>query len=238
MTTQIELGDVTVDVVFKDIKNIHLSVYPPNGRVKISAPLRMDIDTIRIFAISRLGWIKQKQKKFQEQERETPREYLDLESHYVWGKRYLLKIIEVDEAPSVELKHNKMILRVRPGTDDKKKQAIIDAWYREQLKKAVPPLIARWEPLLGVKVERFFVQRMKTKWGSCNYKARNIRLNTELAKKPEECLEYTIVHEMTHLLEPTHNSRFITLMDRFMPKWQFCKDKLNQLPVSHENWSY
>lgn len=238
MITQIELGDMTVDVVFKDIKNIHLSVYPPTGRVKISAPLGMDIDTIRIFAISRLGWIKQKQKKFQEQERETPREYLDLESHYVWGKRYLLKIIEVDEAPSVEIKHNKIILRVRPGTDDKKKQAILDAWYREQLKKAVPPLIARWEPLLGVKVERFFVQRMKTKWGSCNYKARNIRLNTELAKKPEECLEYTIVHEMTHLLEPTHNSRFNTLMDRFMPKWQFCKDKLNQLPVSHENWIY
>ncbi len=238
MITQIELGDITVDVVFKDIKNIHLSVYPPTGRVKISAPLRMDIDTIRIFAISRLGWIKQKQKKFQGQERETPREYLDLESHYVWGKRYLLKILEVNEAPSVELKHNKIILRVRPETDDKKKQAIIDAWYREQLKKAVPPLIARWEPLLGVKVERFFVQRMKTKWGSCNCKARNIRLNTELAKKPIECLEYTIVHEMTHLLEPTHNSRFIALMDQFMPKWQFCRDKLNKLPVSHENWIY
>ena len=238
MTTQIELGDITVDVVLKDIKNIHLSVYPPAGRVKISAPLRMDIDTIRIFAISRLGWIKQQQKKFQEQERETPREYLDLESHYVWGKRYLLKVVEVDEAPSVELKHSKMVLRVRPGTDDKKKKAIIDAWYREQLKKAVPPLIARWEPLMGVKVERFFVQRMKTKWGSCNHKAHNIRLNTELAKKPKEYLEYIIVHEMAHLLEPTHNSRFITLMDQFMPKWQFYRDKLNQLPVSHENWIY
>lgn len=238
MTTQIELGDITVDVVLKDIKNIHLSVYPPAGRVRISAPLRMDIDTIRIFAISRLGWIKQQQKKFQEQERETPREYLDLESHYVWGKRYLLKVIEVNEAPSVELKHSKMILRMRPGTDDKKKQAIVDAWYREQLKKAVPPLIAKWEPLMGVKVERFFVQRMKTKWGSCNHKAHNIRLNTELAKKPKEYLEYIIVHEMAHLVESTHNSRFVTLMDRFMPKWQFCRDKLNQLPVSHENWIY
>lgn len=238
MTTQIKLGDITADVVLKDIKNIHLSVYPPNGRVRISAPLRMDIDTIRVFAISRLGWIKQQQKKFQEQERETPREYLNLESHYVWGKRYLLKVIENDEVPSVELKHRKMVLCVRPGTDDKKKQAIIDSWYREQLKKAVPPLIARWEPLLGVKVERFFVQRMKTKWGSCNYKARNIRLNTELAKKPQECLEYVVIHEMAHLLEPTHNSRFIMLMDRFMPKWQFYRDKLNQLPVSHENWNY
>ncbi len=238
MTTQIKLGDITADVVLKDIKNIHLSVYPPNGRVRISAPLRMDIDTIRVFAISRLGWIKQQQKKFQEQERETPREYLNLESHYVWGKRYLLKVVENDEVPSVELKHRKMVLCVRPGTDNKKKQAIIDSWYREQLKKAVPPLIARWEPLLGVKVERFFVQRMKTKWGSCNYKARNIRLNTELAKKPQECLEYVVIHEMAHLLEPTHNSRFIMLMDRFMPRWQFYRDKLNQLPVSNENWVY
>ncbi|AKB27661.1 putative metal-dependent hydrolase [Methanosarcina siciliae T4/M] len=238
MTTQIELGDITVDVVLKDIKNIHLSVYPPNGRVKISAPLRMDMDTIRVFAISRLGWIKQQRKKFREQARETPREYLDLESHYVWGKRYLLKVIEVCEAPSVELKHNKMILRVRPGTADEKKQAVVDAWYREQLKKAIPPLIAKWEPLMDVKVERFFVQRMKTKWGSCNHKARNIRLNTELAKKPPECLEYIIIHEMTHLLEPTHNSRFIALMDRFMSKWQFYRDRLNQLPVSHENWIY
>ncbi len=238
MPEQIKLGAITVDVVFKDIKNIHLSVHPPAGRVRISAPLRMDIDTIRVFAISRLGWIKQQQKKFQEQERETPREYLELESHYVWGKRYLLKITEAEEAPSVELKHNKMVLRVRPGTDDKKKQAIIDAWYREQLKKAVPLLISRWEPLMGVKVERFFVQRMKTKWGSCNHKARNIRLNTELAKKPPECLEYIIIHEMAHLLEPTHNSRFVTLMDRFMPKWEFYRDKLNQLPVSHENWIY
>ncbi len=238
MTRKIELGDITVDVVLKDIKNIHLSVYPPNGRVKISAPLRMDMDTIRVFAISRLGWIKKQQKKFQEQERETPREYLDLESHYVWGKRYLLRVVEVDEAPSVELKHNKMVLRVRPGTDDKKKKDIIDAWYREQLKKAVPPLIAKWELLLGVKVNRFFVQRMKTKWGSCNHKARNIRLNTELARKPEECLEYTVVHEMAHLLEPTHNSRFISLMDQYMPKWQFFRDKLNQLPVRHEDWIY
>jgi predicted metal-dependent hydrolase len=238
MTTQIELGDITVDVVLKDIKNIHLSVYPPVGRVKISAPSRMDLDTIRVFAISRLGWIKQQQKKFQEQERETPREYLELESHYVWGKRYLLKIIEVNAAPSVELKHNKMILRVRPGADEKKKQEIIDAWYRDQIKKAVPPLIAKWEQLLGVKVERFYVRRMKTRWGSCNHQAFSIRFNTDLAKKPKECLEYIVVHEMAHLRETTHNSRFVTLMDQFMPNWQFYRDKLNQLPVSHENWIY
>ncbi|MCQ6962975.1 M48 family metallopeptidase [Methanolobus chelungpuianus] len=238
MVTQIQLGEITADVVFKDIKNIHLSVYPPTGKVRISAPLRMDIDKIRIFAISKLGWIKQQQKKLQEQERETPREYLDRESHYVWGKRYLLEVLEVDEAPSVELKHKKMILRVRPGADENKKQEVIDAWYREQLRKAALPLIAKWEKLMGIKVERLLIRRMKTKWGSCNPKAGNILLNTELAKKPSECLEYIVVHELSHLLEPTHNSNFIVLMDRFMPKWQFYKNKLNQLPVSHVNWIY
>src|SRR2546425_822228 len=205
MVTQVAFGDITADVVLKDIKNIHLSVYPPSGRVRIAAPSRMRLDTIRVFAISKLGWIKQQQQKLQAQERETPREYLDRESHYVWGKRYLLKVIEGHEAPSVALQHRWMLLRVHPGTDAKKKRAIVEAWYRQQLKKAVPPLIARWEPLMGVKVERFFVRRMKTKWGSCNHGARTLRLNTELAKKPRECLEYIIVHEMTHLLEPTQD---------------------------------
>ena len=238
MVTQIELGDITVDVVLKEIKHIHLSVYPPSGRVRISAPSRMSLNTIRIFTISKLDWIKQQRKKLQEQERETPREYLDRESHYVWGKRYLLKVIEGNAAPSVALKHRWMLLRVRPGTDAKKKRAIVEAWYRWQLKKAVPPLIARWEPLMGVKAERFFVQRMKTKWGSCNHGARSIRLNTELAKKPRECLEYIVVHEMTHVLEPTHNARFVALMNQFMPQWQFYREQLNRLPVSHAAWAY
>jgi predicted metal-dependent hydrolase len=238
MVRQLKLGDITVDVMLKDIKNVHLSVHPPTGRVRISAPARMSLDTIRVFAISKLGWIKQQQKKLQKQDRETPREYLDRESHYVWGKRYLLTVSESNQAPSVELKHSRMLLRVRPGTDERRRQTIVEGWYREQLKKAVPPLIAKWEPLLGVKVKRFFVQRMKTKWGSCNPAAGNIRLNTELAKKPPECLEYIVVHEMTHLLEPTHNARFKTLMDRFMPKWQFYIDQLNRLPVSHEDWVY
>lgn len=238
MIERIELGDIDVDVVKKDIKNIHLSVYPPAGKVRISAPLRMDIDTIRVFAITKLGWIKNQQKKLREQQRETPREYLDRESHYVWGKRYLLKVLEKDAAPEVELKHSKMLLQIRPATNDEKKQEILDAWYREQLKEAVPALIAKWQPLMGVKVEKFFVRRMKTKWGSCSTKANSIRLNTDLAKKPPECLEYIVVHEMVHLLEPTHNSRFISLMDQFMPKWRFYKDELNKLPVRHEHWGY
>ena len=198
MVKQLTLGDITVDVMFKDIKNVHLSVHPPTGRVRISAPLRMSLDNIRVFAISKLGWIKQQQKKLQEQQRETPREYLDRESHYVWGKRYLLEVIQIDQPPSIELKHNRMLLRVRPGTDENRRQALVEGWYREQIKNAVPPLIARWETMMGVTVNRFFVQRMKTKWGSCNPAAGHIRLNTELAKKPPECLEYIVVHEMTH----------------------------------------
>jgi predicted metal-dependent hydrolase len=238
MLSQIKLGDIAVDVVLKDIKNVHLSVYPPTGRVRISAPKRMRIDTIRVFAVSKLDWIKQQQTKLREQERETPREYVDRESHLVWGKRYLLTVYESGEPPSIELKHSRMLLRVRPRTDEAKRQALVDEWYREQLKEAVPPLLARWQPLLGARVERFFVQRMKTKWGSCNHEARTIRLNTELAKKPAECLEYLVVHELVHLLEPTHNARFVALMDRFMPRWQFRRQVLNQLPVRGERWSY
>jgi predicted metal-dependent hydrolase len=238
MMAQVQLGDIAVDVVKKDIKNVHLSVYPPAGRVRISAPSRMSLDTIRVFAIAKLDWIKQQQKKLREQERETPREYLDRESHYVWGKRYLLKMAETSSAPEVDLKGNLLTLRIRSGSSEEKKQAALEKWYREQLKAAVPPLIAKWEPLLGVNVKRFFVQRMKTKWGSCSHGAGSIRLNTELAKKPAKCLEYIVVHEMIHLLEPTHNSRFVDLMDRFMPKWQFQRQELNRLPVRHETWGY
>jgi len=238
MASQIKLGDIAVDVVLKDIKNVHLSVYPPTGRVRISAPQRMSIDTIRVFAISKLDWIKQQQTKLREQERETPRDYVERGSHYVWGTRYLLTVSDSAGPPSIEMKHGRMLLRVRPGEDEDKRRDLVEEWYREQLKEAVPPLLARWQPLLDVKVERFFVQRMKTKWGSCNHKARTIRLNTELAKKPAECLEYIVLHEMVHLLEPRHNTRFARLLDHFMPQWQHYRDTLNGLPVRHERWSY
>jgi predicted metal-dependent hydrolase len=238
MATRIQLGTIEADVVLKDIKNIHLSVHPPVGRVSISAPRRMSLDTIRVFAISKLAWIKQQQRKIREQEREPPREYLERESHYVWGKRYLLSLIERDEPPSVGLHHNKLVVQIRPDTDTAKRQAILDAWYREQLRQALPALIAKWEPQMGVKVARFFVQRMKTRWGSCNHQARNIRLNTDLAKKPRECLEYITIHEMVHLLEPTHNARFVSLMDRFAPSWRMQRQVLNRLPVRHEDWDY
>ena len=238
MASQITLGDIAVDVILKDIKNVHLSVHPPTGRVRIAAPRRMRMDTIRVFAISKLEWIRQQQTKLRAQERETPRDYVNRESHYVWGKRYLLTLAENDEPPSIELTHSRMLLRVRPGTDEGKRKALVEEWYREQLRDSVTALLTRWQSLLGVRVQRFFVQRMKTKWGSCNDKARTIRLNTELAKKPPECLEYIVVHELVHLLEPTHNRRFVALMDGLMPKWQFHRQALNRLPVRREKWTY
>jgi predicted metal-dependent hydrolase len=238
MGTQFKLGNIAVDVSLKDIKNVHLSVYPPDGRVRISAPSRMSVDTIRVFAISKLGWIKQQQKKFRGQERETPREYLDRESHYVWGKRYLLKIVEADAAPEVMLKHSKLLLRVRPGTSDETQQAIVARWYREQIKVAMPDLIAKWEPKMGVTVKRFFVRQMKTKWGSCNPCKRSIRLNTDLAKKPLQCLEYIVAHEMAHLLVRRHNDQFSNLMDRCLPNWKVLRQTLNATPLAHANWDY
>ena len=238
MHAQVQLGDIAVDVVRKEIKNVHLSVHPPTGKVRIAAPSRMKLDTIRVLAISKLGWIKRQQTKLREQERESPREYLNRESHYLWGRRYLLSIEECDSRPTVEATHSKIILRLRPGADHAKRQALMEEWYRQQIKNAAVLLVAKWERLMGVHVDRFFVQRMKTKWGSCNPTARSIRLNTDLAKKPRVCLEYILVHEMTHLLEPTHNAQFITLMDRFIPKWEFYRQMLNRLPVRHEHWSY
>jgi len=238
MTKTIQLGEITVDVVQKDIKNVHLSVYPPTGRVRISAPSHMSMDTIRVFAISKLDWIRKQQAALQAQDRETPRDFLDRESHYVWGERYLLNVIESDQAPSVILKGNKMVLQIRPQTDPAKRQKIIENWYRAQLKAEVPTLIAKWEPLMDVTVDRFYVQRMKTRWGSCSPERRSIRLNTDLARKPRECLEYLVVHEMAHLLEPTHSARFIARMDQFMPNWRHRRDQLNQLPVRHEKWLY
>lgn len=238
MTSTLNLGGIEVDVVFKDIKNVHLSVYPPMGRVRISAPSRMSLETIRVYAISKLGWIKQQQKKLREQERETPREYLARESHYLWGKRYLLKVLEEAAKPSVELQHSKILLKVRPETDVAAREVVVAQWYRDQMKAAVPALLAKWEPELGVKVERFFVQRMKTRWGSCNLEARTIRLNSELAKKLPECLEYIVVHELVHLLEPTHNDRFKALMDQYLPHWRQYRDMLNKSPLRHEDWGY
>ncbi len=238
MVTRVVIGDIPVDVVLKDIRNIHLSVHPPAGRVRLSAPVGMDIDTLRLYAISRLGWIKKQQRKLRGQERETPREYLNRESHYLWGKRYLLKIVEREALSAVDVQHSAIVLYIRPDASQEKKQSVLDAWYRKQLKVAIPDLIASWEKRIGVRVNEFGIKKMKTKWGTCNPDARRIWVNLELAKKPKECLEYIVVHEMVHLLEHHHNERFIALMDDMLPKWRSLRDDLNRLPVKHEEWEY
>lgn len=238
MGARLHIGDLKVDVFRKDIKNVHLSVLPPAGKVRISAPEHIKTDTLRVYVVSRLQWIRKQQDKMRAQDRETPRDYIERESHYLWGKRYLMTVVEKDESPKVELTHRKMILQVRPGATHAKREEILAGWYRDRLREAVPPLIARWEPMLGVKVKQFFIQHMKTKWGGCSPDRGTIRLNSELAKKPPECLEYLVVHEMTHLLEPTHNDHFLSLMDRYMPNWRSRKELLNRLPVRHESWQY
>jgi hypothetical protein len=236
--TRVVIGDISVDVVLKDIRNIHLSVHPPAGRVRLSAPVGMDINTLRLYAISRLGWIKKQQRKLCGQERETPREYLNRESHYLWGKRYLLKIIERNAPSAVDVQHSAIHLYIRPDASQEKKQFTLDEWYRKQLKVALPDLIALWEKRVGVRVNEFGIKKMKTKWGTCNPDARRIWVNLELAKKPKECLEYIVVHEMVHLLENHHNERFMALMDDILPKWRSLRDDLNRLPVKHEEWEY
>ena len=235
---EIQLGEITIEVTQKDIKNVHLSVYPPFGQVKIAAPNRMDLDTIRIYAISKLSWIRKQQAKIKAQKREAPREYLTKESHYYLGKRYLLKVIEHNSTPIVKLKHNTIELYIRPDTKTGKRKEILDEWYRAQLKELVPKYISKWEKSMEVKVKEFGIKKMKTKWGTCNIEAQRIWLNLELAKKPIPCLEYIIIHEMTHLLERNHNSRFVALMNSFLPNWKEIKDELNRLPVSHTEWGY
>jgi predicted metal-dependent hydrolase len=227
----IDIGEIAINVVRKNIKNVHLSVYPPSGNVRISAPLRMNLDTIRVFAISKLDWIRHQQQKLRSQVREAPREYIDRESHYLWGKRYLLNLIEIEAPARLELAHDRIVLQVRPGATTERKRAIVDEFYRCQIEAAIPPLIAKWEYLMGVEVASFSVRKMKTKWGSCTPSLQTIRFNLELAKKPAECLEYVIVHELVHLLEPSHNYRFVAFMDSFMPKWKFYQSELNRLPI-------
>ncbi len=236
--SKIELGNIIIDVEQKDIKNIHLSVYPPNGRVKIAAPQRMDLDTIRVFAINKLKWIKKQQETYRNQEREAPREYLSKESHYFRGKRYLLKIVEQNAKPKVVLTHSEIILYIRPNSPVDKRKELVDEWYRGELRNFIPKLMDKWEKKIGVKANEFGIKKMRTKWGTCNTEAKRIWINLELAKKPIECLEYIIVHELVHLLERGHNERFIKYMDNIMPKWRSYREELNRLPFSHTEWKY
>lgn len=237
MAELIRVGDVEIEVVLKDVKNVHLSVHPPHGRVTMVAPMATRLEAARAYAISRLGWIRAQQHNLRQQARETPRQYIERESHYLWGRRYLLSVVERDAKPAVTLDHRRITLFVRPGSNREKRQEVMHEWHKTLLHDAIPPLIRKWEPILGVTVSRYFLQRMKTKWGSCNHRAGTIRLNTELVKKPRDLLEYVVVHEMLHLIEPTHSDRFLALLDRHYPAWREARAELNELPLAAEEWA-
>lgn len=236
MVETVNLGSVKAQVLRKRIKHMHLGVFPPEGAVRISAPEDVALDTIRVFAISKLAWIKQQQRKMKAQPREPEREYINRESHYVWGQRYLLQIQELPAPASIALSGKNMRMTVRPGATAAKRQALLEAWYRAQVRAAAEPLLRKWQAIMGVQAGKLLVQRMKTKWGSCNPQTGLIRLNTDLAKKPPEHLEYVIVHELAHLIEASHGERFVAAMDMFLPKWQHLREELNSLPVRHEVW--
>ena len=232
MEIVLDLGEVSVDVIRKDIKNLHLSVHPPTGRVRIAAPSRASLDTIRAFAIAHIAWIRRNQRKITMQEREPPREFIDRESHFVWGERVVLKVVECRATPIVTKRHRTLVLQARPGATTMDKQHIIDSWYRDEVRRVAAPLQAKWETRLKVVARRIFVQRMKTKWGGCNPLTGNIRLNTDLAKKPPECLDYIVLHELAHLRERRHSPEFFALLDNAMPQWRHVRQLLNELPLT------
>lgn len=237
MKETITIGDVEILVTRKAIKNVHLSVHPPEGRITLVAPTHTRLDVARAYAISRLGWIRKQQESLRKQARETPRQYISRESHYIWGKRYLLQVKHLDAKPSVKLDHKRITLTVRPGASREKREEVFNAWQRSLLHAVVPPLIQKWEKKLHIEVSAYYLQRMRTKWGSCNHSTGNIRLNTELVKKPKELLEYVLMHELAHLIEPSHNHRFVALLDKHYPTWQEARAELNELPLGSECWS-
>jgi predicted metal-dependent hydrolase len=236
MLETIELGDVSIAVTRKDIKHVHLSVHPPDGRVTLSAPRQTRLEAARAYAISKLGWIRAQQEMLATQARETPRQLINRESHYLWGRRHLMTVVYRDVPPFVALDQKQIILTVRPNSDSAKRGQVLHAWHKSLLHDAVPGLIQEWERKLQVEVRSYFLQRMKTKWGSCNHRAGHIRLNTELVKKPRDLLEYVIVHEMAHLIEPTHSDRFMAVLSEHYPSWREARVELNELPLTAEVW--
>jgi len=230
---------LSVGIVRKAIKNLHIGVYPPNGRVRVAAPTAMEDEAIRLAVIRKLGWINRQRGKFEGQARQSQREMVDGESHYYQGRRYRIRVVEHNGPAKVEVRSNGfMIVHVRSGSTAEQREQGLLRWYRAKLKEIIPPLIEKWESVLGVSVTAWGVKKMKTKWGSCNTSAGRVWLNLELAKKPVECLEYIVVHEMIHLLTRHHSPKFIALMDEHLPNWRFLRDRLNRAPLGHENWLY
>lgn len=236
MTVNIVLGEVSIAVTRKAVKNVHLSVHPPMGDVTLVAPTGTRLEVARAYAISKLGWIRDQQSKLLAQARETPRQFVERETHILWGRHYLLSVIEKDVKPIVTRDHRRITLTVRPGSTLAKREEVMDEWHRSLLHQALPPLIKKWESKLNVRVSGYFLQRMKTKWGSCNHRAGNIRLNTELVKKPKDLLEYVVVHEILHLLEPTHSERFVALLEQNYVSWREARMELNEFPLGAQTW--
>lgn len=227
----LQFGDIEIAVTCKDVKHVHLSVHPPEGRVTLVAPSGSRPEVLRAYAITRLSWIRKQQAQLRAQPREAVRRHMTRESHYLWGRRYLLDVQYVDAKPCVHQDHKRITLKVRPGSDPAKRTQIMHEWHKAQLHAVLPRLIRDWEPRLGVKVQGYYLQRMKTRWGSCNHARGHIRLNTELVKKPSHLLEYVLVHEMAHLIAPTHDEHFIALLDEHFPRWREARSELNALPL-------
>jgi len=237
--TTLVVSGIPVQVVRKAIKNLHLSVCPPDGHVRLAVPLHMTDDNVRLAVITRLSWIRKQQANFQAQPRQSEREMVTGESHYVFGKRYRLEVIERRGRHEVIIKNNSTLqLFVNPGTSTQNRALVLTEWYRKQLKARIPDLLKHWEPVIGEQVTAWGIKKMKTKWGSCNISQRRIWLNLELAKKQIECLEYVLVHELVHLLERHHSDRFKAYMDKYLPQWQRCRDILKREPLGNDNWVY
>lgn len=235
-SASLTVAGLGVDVVYKDIKNMHISVYPPEGRVRVAAPENTSEDTVRLAIVQRLPWIKRQREELQLAERQTKREMESGETHYVWGQRYRLDVSRTSGNHHVEIKGQALWVVTPEGSDADEKRATLDRWYRREVKAAIPPLLAKWQPIVGAKADKIVVRRMKTKWGTCIAGSKTIWLNPELAKKNPRCLEYIVVHELTHLHERTHNERFVAMMDEFLPDWRARRDELNESPLAPEEW--
>ena len=242
MTTEpyvISVNGIDVQIIRKDIKHLHLGVYPPNGRVRVAAPLALSDDALRLAVIDRLAWIKKRQARFAAQPRESEREMVSGESHYFLGRRYRLRVVESEGPGRVALPNRSTLeLQVRHAYGAKERQQVLERWYRQHLRELVPPLLAKWETALGVQATSWRIKKMKTKWGACTVEEQRVWLNLELAKKPVQCIEYLIVHELMHLVERHHNDRFVSLMDHHLPLWRHLRDILNEEPLGHAEWTY
>jgi predicted metal-dependent hydrolase len=238
-TSLLQIGKMEVLVVRKAIKNMHLSILPPDGKVRVSSPLRLKDDAIRSLVATRIPWIRKQQAKFEGQERQTPREYISGESHYVFGRPHRLEVVWENTPPRVTVKGmNKIILQVRPNSPLARREEVLMGWYRNELRVISAELLEAWQKRIGVAVRSWGIKRMKTRWGTCNQKAGRIWLNLELVKKPLTCIEYVVVHELLHLIEKKHNDRFVALMTNHLPKWQSLREELNRFMLAHEEWSY